>query len=1066
MEAVAESEARKALFQRLKPCCVEISRLTIRDEDGPFPARELQALTTTLLDILHASSADLHDKLAEYVFFPLSHIFRQMAKYPATVIENCITCLRILITYGWRTRISAALVQQIFTLLIFIIDGAPGSQGNMEKPEELILEAFRTLSALLDAAAGSAQAATGLAAPAVIPQLGQGVTAMLDGIVDGVTPAIQEEALRSLVLLYRAIRDHATLATFLPGTLSNLARVLHTPARYKASVLAGCLDGVRVVLTTVLGDLRTRSILAKKEKDGGEKEEDKNKVLGPAWLNATVGQVKKALATMMKLRIHESDGVKIALNRLCITLLDECYETLSNCSTLLVETAVILDTGDRDSFTETNLSHIAGVYPELLDVVKTTVYNWMSSLPRHMQSADEDVKQVAIHNFGKGIGLLRSLNIESSTLESALSQTMCETITSLLQANKTSISDNAAPIQLLESKSMVKASGRMSHSPVLLSHESQRGLKTELASLLRAVSSTSQSGALLADMVEFARNNSDNSQVAAYWLSLEIIKTAHASSSDEDALLNFTDVPNGSQDIESEFGELYSFSVEILDSHSDASAVDWRMEALALEVVAYAAQRSGESFRPELIDVLFPTATFLGSPDPRLQKHAVVTLNILAAASKYASVSELIVDNVDYMVSAVALRLNTLDISPASTQVLTMMIRLAGPHLIPFLDDVVDSIFAALDNYHGYPAFVESLFHVLKEIVDQGAKTESARLLKDHEKKEIHHKKQHGQPEDLNSLMAFLDKREERRKRDEEEARNMRPLEGHPQIPWGEPDKQVGDEETEQDGDGGGEPPSEEKPPSSPTYRLLSRVAGLTQHYLTSPTPRLRRSLLALLRSAAPALAGDEDAFLPLVHALWPVVIGRLADPEPYVVIEACHALAGMCVTAGDFLASRFQAEWSCEGGGGLRDFCRKAKRSAAAGGNRGLLAGRSSSTDDLVVQLRRPETTSGVVRRVEETSGTAGGLGEHASPARIWAAVVALLTAVVAHVRIEDAMFDDVLELLADVLEKRPDARKALEVINADAVWLALYERGAVVAPRRAAKTTVEGLSFVELRA
>lgn len=1039
---------------------MEISRLTIREDDATPAARGLQTLTATLLDILHSSSSGLHDKLAEYVFFPLSHIFRKMNRYPMSVIENCVACLRILITHGWRTRMSADLVQQIFTLLIFIIDGVPGAE-NRERPEELVLESFQTLTALLHCAAQSAAAAAGLAEPAAVPALGQGVTVMLNGIVDGVTPSIQEQALKSIIALYKAIRDQTALATFLPGTISNLARVLHTPGHYKTSVLAGCLDAVQIVLTRVLGDMRTRAVLAKKAKAEPENDEEKNKVLGPAWLDATVAQVKKALATMMKLRAHDSEDVRNALNRLCIALLDECHETLSNCSAILVETAIILDSGERDSITATTISDIAGIYPELLNVVKTTVYNWMSSLPRHMQSADDDVKRIAVHNFSKGIELLRSLNIESSTMESALSNTMRETITSLLQASKTSHADNAAPIQLLETKSMVKSAGQTSYPPVLLSHDSQRGLKKEFQSLIRAVSSTSKTGDMLADMMDDVRESTDNSQVAAYWLSFEMIKASHESSADADAFLDLSEVAGDSQDTEAAFNELYSFSVEILDSHSDASTVDWRMEALALQVVAYAAKRSGESFRPELIDVLFPIATFLGSDDRRLQQHAVATLNLVASASKYDSVSELIVGNVDYMVNSVALRLNTLDISPASTQVLTMMIRLAGPRLIPFLDDVVESIFAALDNYHGYPAFVESLFDVLKEIVDQGAKAESGRLLKDHERKEVHHKKDAGKQEDLHSLLDFFDTRNERLRRDEEEAKNMRPLEGHPKAPWAEPEKKDGDDEME---DPGGEPPSEEKPPSSSTYQLLSRVANLTQYYLTSPTPKLRRSLLELLKSATTVLAADEDSFLPLVNAIWPVVISRLQDPEPYIVVEACQTLAGLCEAAGDFLASRFKTEWQDS----LRDFCRKAKRAAAiarpaANSTRRATPGGASA--DIKVPLNSEsglEMRTTTLSRRDDQVSTAS-LGEHASPARIWSAVATLLTAMVANVRVDDGMFDDVLELLVDVLDKKPDAREALEVINADAVWLARYERGLVTPPT---PPKVNGLSFIPLQA
>ncbi len=129
--------------------------------------------------------------------------------------------------------------------------------------------------------------------------------------------------------------------------------------------------------------------------------------------------------------------------------------------------------------------------------------------------------------------------------------------------------------------------------------------------------------------------------------------------------------------------------------------MDRRLKAIALEVTAFAPVVFRPEFRPELIDVLYridiSRVTRPSATEPR-DHH----LNILAASCGYSSVSDSIVDNADYMVNSVSLRLNTLDISPASTKVLTMLIHLTGPKLIPFLDDVVKAIFAALDNYHGY----------------------------------------------------------------------------------------------------------------------------------------------------------------------------------------------------------------------------------------------------------------------------------------------------------------------------------------------------------------------------
>jgi hypothetical protein len=39
--------------------------------------------------------------------------------------------------------------------------------------------------------------------------------------------------------------------------------------------------------------------------------------------------------------------------------------------------------------------------------------------------------------------------------------------------------------------------------------------------------------------------------------------------------------------------------------------------------------------------------------------------------------------------------------------------------------------------------------------------------------------------------------------------------------------------------------------------------------------------------------------------------------------------------------------------------------------------------------------------------------------------------------------MFEDILDLLADLLEKNGEVREALETVDADAVWLKRYERG-----------------------
>ncbi|KHO00670.1 HEAT repeat protein [Metarhizium album ARSEF 1941] len=1059
------NQERHGLFQRLKPCCVKISQLAIQETGSADATRELLHLTAQVLDILDGqiqkSPSALDDKLAEYVFFPLYHIFRRLEHYPARLTENCVKCLQLLIINGWKSKISCKLVQQIFSFLTFIIDGVPGLPNkDRHVPEELQLEAFRTQLALLTTAGQSAVAMSGLTEGDSMPALGHGVTVMLDGAVDGITPQIQLEALGVLQALYTLLRDQAALANFLPGTVSSLVKLLSSPNRHKAMVLAKGLDVVQTVLTGVLGDMQTRSILAK----GGEEDEtqskppDATKPLTPAWVKATTAQVKVALSSMMKLRKHSSQAVLDALDRLCVSLLDECHNSLANCTTLLIETAIVLDKGENSSTPslsmQTDLRHLVIIYPELGNAVKTAVYSWMSSLARIVQLGNEEIKITAIHNLSKGIELFRSSGIESSTLEDSMGSALRDSIVSLVQSSKQT--QPVTYLQLLDgSQNQRESVTGQSFEPVLMASESQRTLRREVDNLISHIASTSVACNIAANMMDNARDSESTDRIASLWLCFELVKASHGLNADSAAFLDLSAVTTSSDDTGPIFEDLFSYSVQILESHADSDHADWQLEAISLEVAAYAAQRRGISFRPDLMDVLFPVATFLGSENPLLQQHAIASLNSIALACQYASVSELIIDNVDYMVNSVALRLNSLDISPASMQVLMMMIRLSGPKLIPYLNDVVESIFAALENYHGYVLLAENLFSVLKEIVDQ-ASAINERLLTDGERKIINHKKKPRPILGLDALLDELDRRQKRRIRDDEEAKSFTQIKGHPKEPWKSHPEQE-EEEKGEDDEEGHPPPEPEKRANSPTYQLLLRIASLTQHYLTSPTPRLRRSLLELLTTASPVLSGDEDSFLPLINSIWPMVIERLRDPEPFIRIEACRTLVSLCRAAGDFLSTRFKTEW----GEWLRDWCRKMKVNAE---------GRKASS-----RPRIPEKGQGIMIPVRTGNGievkglevnsrpgsSSGSLGQHASPVKMWEAVVMLLTAVVEYVRVDDAMFEDILDILADVMESNKEVREALEVVNADAVWLVRYEKGRVdllPAP------VVDGFEFVEM--
>ncbi|KAM7221452.1 Armadillo-type fold [Rhypophila decipiens] len=1110
----AASGPRTDFFRQLKPVCVALSRITIRSTEKPN-AKEVLGLIESLTSLWTAQASRdatiLDEKLAEYVFFPLSHLLRHQDQYPIRVIEATIKLISSLVQYGWKAKLSQELAHQLLIFFALTISGGtPGDSKPREIPEETIIQGYQAITTLVTATGSSTLVpASSASAPeeAIIPALGTSVTVVLDGIAAGVPVLIQIEALQCLEAFYTTVRNNFVLARFLPGTVSTLSRFLSPPSSQKTQrrVLIRCLEVLKLVLVNVLSDIKVRGILhkLKEEKpaqDGqtvATKDDKPDAELSPAWLKATTAQVKIALSSVLKLRSHESEQVQAALDGLCIALLDECHASLVDCQSILVETAMMVEDVEAEkSLHQTSLQDLAGIYPELENIIKSTLYNWITGLPRQIQANDDRVKKLAVRSILRATKLAAALHMDSATLDESLGDSLRDSVVSLMRDSK--------PAKVLDD---IDSEGGLSpdnagtelipYRPVLLDLEGQRTTREEISTLISNIGSQEQQVKLAATMLGSLRDVDGLDQVASFWLSFELLKATYNQTSDLDELFDLSSLEE-TKNQEAIFRELYDFAASVVSSHSDTEEQDWRLEAIALEVTAFAASRLKQDFRPELIDVLYPVTTCLGSSVPQLRRHAIATLNRLAQSCGYPTVSDLIIDNVDYMVNSISLRLNTFDISPASTKVLTMMIRLTGPKIIPYLDDVVAAIFAALDNYHGYPVFVESLFGVLSEMVNQGTRSDASHLLLEGNtnSQPVDHCKRKLASRGVEGILETLEQRAQKAKKLklEQEKYQKEGKISHPNKPWG-PEKSTSeseakslldklesgmpldDDEQENQEEEGQESAVEKAKPA--TYTLLSRIMTLTQHYLSSPTPTLRKSLLDLVGTLSPALANDENAFLPMVNTLWPVVVARLYDSEPFVVVAACKALAGMCAAAGDFLATRFKTEWwSCTGPGsgalgqnsGLGKWLRRVKAEGVKARGRGQKGGASAGreVEDIVIgggkqkeqQLTeslmslsvtsKPTSQSLSTTTTTTTTGglSASSLGRFSQASQIWEAAIQLVTAMVGYVKVDDDMFDEILELVADEIsqqQKNEELRGALDAVNSDAVWLALYERGSL---------------------
>jgi hypothetical protein len=974
----------------------------------------------------------LNDKLADYAFFPISHVLKQLEKIPVRAQELTLECLYILLGTAWRTHMAPELGVQLLILFSFIAD-----QKGTKSSEELQSLNFNCLAAVFSSLSQEEAGMNALMNTTTVPHLGKAASVILDGALDGSSDAIQLSAISALQNFCQALSDRDALAiSFLPGIMSCLTKILTPKASRRSSkMLEACLGVLTDLLPRLFSDQTTRKLPEATEQTVNKHQLDQT------WLKATTPQIKMALSNIIKLRQHDRANVRHALTNLCLTLLQQCRESLSESTSMMLETIVTL--ADQDEAVERQLKHLLAGEQEFTETVRSSLHYWIISLPRVMQSADDTAKRRRMHQISLSYKLLSEQGADMSIIDGNMAANLRDSVFNAIHDPKgmpNTVVEYTSEIPSMELTHLSRNQAT-EFDHVVATKKGQIEMIDEVSRFVKQLSTTTNSLEVVQDLVNGLYGNSGDLQLSSFWLSLNILRQSLSSTISVDDILDFGNgQPNKKEDL---LEQLYDFSIGILTDTSSAPDQDWQLQALALESLALQASQQKLDFRTELIEALYPVLHLIGSPNPQLRNHAITCLNILAIECGYKSSGDLVVANVDYLVNAVALRLNTFDISPQAPQVLLMMVKLSGPSLLPYLDDLVDSIFAALESFHGYPKLAELLFSVLKVIVEEGVKTPLLTIT-DGEEHELHRKKP-VQPTKIVELVTLL----ESIRKSQENGRRLDDIETTvPQRPWKNPsataaDETRADEEEEEDaGEREAAGKEVELPPPAPkTYSLLLNISKLTQHYLTSASPILRTSLLSLLDTTFPALAKHENSFLPLINTLWPVLLSRLEDNEAYVVSGALDVIRSMCIHAGDFMSRRILEAWQ---------IIKRIYRTRTGKAGTQLLNPRSlhPSTKDLGAIASR---------KGQELLQYNNQKGYVDAPSRIiWESLVQLLISVINYVGIDDDSFEDTVDMLAPVAASRSDVQSALERRNSDAVWLALL-RTEVQTPR--GNLTVEKL-------
>ncbi|KAL1305942.1 hypothetical protein AAFC00_004083 [Neodothiora populina] len=1013
-------EKRNETFRILKPVCVALSQALLTFSANGKTGEEVTACLGRLkveIDARGGEQDALDAKLADYVFFPLSQVLKASRDLPVRAMELCLQCLTVLISKGWKDTIDPSLSAQLLIFLSLTLDTSGKTIAVTQMTDELRLSGFRCLKALFRLTSKSNTVKSSLVATSNVPSLGHAISVVLDGIAESEATEVQLSAAESLLALLQCIQDVEVLSSFFPGMVSNLAKVLtpSTKTRRGWKVIAINLRLLKVLLLALLSNKIVATFV---KADDASKEAKSTDVLNTKWTEATASQVKIALAHVEKLNAHSRSEVQEALADLNISILSDCDVALQNCSQMAIETLLTLMNPEVFSaqVIQAQLETLARSKPAISDALASIFHNGLLSLPRIMHSNDDQAKIKALQHIFSTYNLLLSSNADRRLLSQRLAIGLKDSVTAILQsAGHTSItSPHDGPSLLLSELSHIDGDqASMSFSNPLAAYKSQGTLLDSIKAQLDVASETKLNSMMASELIPNIRISEGDSQVSTFWLVLHNMKAADSTTHLMDEFLSFDDSTSTQDDMIME--QLYSFALEIV---TDTEA-EWRLQILALETIAMQAKKQGRDFRNELLDTLYPILHHLGSNTPQVRWHAVTCLNIVSDACVYPDVKELIVSNVDYLTNAVALKLNAFDVSPQGPQVLLMMVRLAGSSLLPYLEDSLESIFAALEDYHGYPALVALLFAVLKTIAEEGVKSPQLQIAQG--QGEAESVVADWTPITIDNLVKMVQK----------SASVERPNspddlpEQVPQKPWKELDSQFKQTEEdmkrerdrEEEGDEDAGPTDQPSPPPAPKiFALLLKITALTQHYLSSSSPSLRISLLALIRTTIPALAKHENSYLPLVNTLWPEITSRLLDDEPHVATACMQIISTMCEYAGTFMKSRIVALWP-----ELAKLFRRASREV-----RMQQVSKGHHSTHAALSLRY--TDAGYV---------------DVSSRAVWGSSLELLKTIIKHVGVDADTFEEILSMLQPLQELNEDIMAIFNEYNADAVWLAQYRSG-----------------------
>ncbi|SCU94893.1 LADA_0G12134g1_1 [Lachancea dasiensis] len=950
------ASAQSTAFQRVRPCCIELSRQTFLPKQSfdPNSAQLLNGLRALERELAELDDGvlQLSPKFADYVFVPIASLLKQDS-LGVSQTEALLLVIGHLLSLCWSSvgALPLVLAQQLFPLLTFLVSTDTKNVELLKKPPHFQLAGCVVFAKLFNALAVQKRHSyfDYFCDPKSLPSLGHSVTILLDILNQNETePDLQLASVRALHILYRELLTDGEIVSFiLPGHVSTFSKLLVRPGiSVKSSVVCATMELFGDILALVYRDSDLhiaetpvsglQHLIAHSLNEEGRAPARIEESLSSSkkmhrdskWLKATTSQVKIALeAVLPKLVKRKNASINLAIRDFLATVMDAANGSLANCRELFLSTMLSI---------RISLPHLLQSQ-ENSRTLKHLLINQISQLPHTLLfevhedlerfkfalSITEDKKLSDIQVVGKAV----------TELQRALAETLEQ---KNIRFNGTKVVEQSTLVIIDDNFFDHSDANYRLLSAISASFEETLSSFLCTAGVYCGLSHTEQ---LVATLLSSNQDDSNYSYVTSIWISSLLISSSMASKKEQTTGSIESYLTFGDQELDLTTSApsdacymLIESSLEILnDEANNLKTLDRVSESrtiISLESIRLVGKAMGEAFREELIDTIFPILDCLASPSPAIRHFAQLTTLSIAQSLYGGSVHDLIWDNMDYLVDSISIRLTNCMTQRMPT-LLMVICRIGGYESIKGFKDVLETIFRLLDFYHGYDELCAEFFQLFDIVVTEMRKT-YLRLEPDYLALSDNHTVPGGfvpwGMRNMNQVVQLMGE-----KKNDILAEDLSELESEKfggkdfgeflNRKLEEVDSDDEDEDTsELDADDQtfaehahpAEDSSEKwsSPIPKESYRLLLQIIGYGDRLLTHRSRPLKVQILRLMSKIFPMLATEYDMLLPQVARSWDILVVISLSSDFAVVKPALECLQMIIRHSGDFITKRFLDLW------------------------------------------------------------------------------------------------------------------------------------------------------------